>query len=89
MRNDDQLLLVAKKQIEEKLGWGNSVDWTNQDFIELSKKIFDEIEISISHVTLKRVWGKIKYDSLPNNYTLSTLVQFIGYENWRDFSVKN
>ena len=89
MLTDELLLAKAKKLIEDKLGWGDSADWSNQDFIALSKKIQEEINVSVSHVTLKRIWGKVKYESLPNTYTLSTLVQFIGYENWRDFKVKN
>ena len=89
MLTDEVLLSKAKKLIEAKVGWGDSIDWTNQDFLALSKKIQEEIEVSVSHVTLKRIWGKVRYDSLPNTYTLSTLVQFLGYENWRDFKVKN
>ena len=89
MLTDELLLAKAKKLIENKLGWGDSADWSNQDFISLSKKMQEEINVSVSHVTLKRIWGKVKYESLPNTYTLSTLVQFIGYENWRDFKVKN
>jgi hypothetical protein len=89
MLTDEILLSKVKKLIEAKVGWGDSIDWTNQDFLVLSKKIQKEIEVSVSHVTLKRIWGKVRYDSLPNNYTLSTLVQFLGYENWRDFKMKN
>ena len=45
--------------------------------------------VVLSYVTLKRIWGKVKYDSLPNTHTLDTLVQFLGYENWRDFRSQN
>ena len=31
----------------------------------------------------------MKYDSLPNTHTLDTLVQFLGYENWRGFRSQN
>jgi hypothetical protein len=89
MVTEEVLLSKTKKLIEAKLGWGDSRDWTNQDFLALSKKIQDEIQVPVSHVTLKRIWGKVRYDSLPNTFTLSTLVQFIGYENWRDFRAKN
>lgn len=82
------LLTRAKKMVEAKLGWGDSKDWSNQDFLALSKKIQEEINVSVSHVTLKRIWGKVKYDSLPNTYTLNILAQFAGYENWRDFKIK-
>ena len=80
MLTDEALLLKAKRLIEEKVCWGDSDDWANQDFIALRGKIQDEIGISISHVTLKRLWGKVKYDGLPQTYTLNTLVQFIGYK---------
>lgn len=89
MQIDDAMLSKAKKSIEDVTGWGNSDEWTNQDFIALSEKIFQQTKVSISHVTLKRIWGKVKYDSLPNTHTLNTLVQFLGYESWRDFKAKN
>jgi hypothetical protein len=40
-------------------------------------------------VTLKRIWGKVKYDSLPNPHTLDILARFAGYDNWRDLRSKN
>lgn len=89
MLTDEELLFKAKKLVETRVGWGDSDDWANQDFIALSKKIQQETGASVSHVTLKRLWGKVKYDGLPQTYTLNTLAQFIGYESWRDFKVKN
>jgi hypothetical protein len=89
MHTDDSLIRQVKKMFEEKTGWGNCEDWTNQDFLQLSELIRDQTGITISHVTLKRVWGKVKYDSLPNTHTLNTLAQFLGYDNWRDLAAKN
>jgi hypothetical protein len=89
MLTDDALLSKAKQLIEEKIQWGDSSDWTNQDFVALSEKIQEQLNIPLSHVTLKRIWGKVKYESLPNTHTLNTLVQFVGYENWREFKIKN
>ena len=89
MQTDDNLIRLVKTMFEEKTGWGNSDTWTNQDFLQLSELIRDETGITLSHVTLKRVWGKVKYDSLPNTHTLNTLVQYLGYDNWRDFSAKH
>src|ERR1700758_5802049 len=77
------------KLYESKTGWGDSGEWTNQDFVILSEKIQERTGAPLSHVTLKRVWGKVKYDSLPSTHTLDTLVQFLGYENWRDFRSQN
>jgi len=89
MLAEEKLVVKLKKLIEEKLAWGDSKDWTNQDFLELSEKIRDNINESVSHSTLKRIWGKVRNDSLPNMYTLNTLAQFAGYENWRNFKSKN
>jgi hypothetical protein len=77
------------KLYESNTGWGDSDEWTNQDFVTLSEKIQERTGVALSHVTLKRVWGKVKYDSLPTTHTLDTLVQFLGYENWRDFRSQN
>ncbi len=79
----------VKRLFEEKTGWGDSDGWNNQDFLELSVMIFDQTGIALSHVTLKRIWGKVRYESLPRTRTLSTLVQYLGYRNWREFCVKN
>ncbi len=89
MQNEESLIRLAKKMFEEKTGWGDSENWTNQDFLQLSDLIRDQTGVMLSHVTLKRVWGKVKYDSLPNTHTLNTLVQFLGYDTWRDFAAKN
>jgi hypothetical protein len=89
MLNEDALLLKVRKLVESKVGWGSSDEWTNQDFISLSEKIFQQTNVSLSHVTLKRLWGKVKYDSLPNTHTLNTLAKFVGFENWRDFKSKD
>jgi hypothetical protein len=89
MHNDEFFIEKTKKLFEINTGWGDSSEWTNQDFVILSEKIQEHTGISLSHVTLKRVWGKVKYDSLPNTHTLDTLVQFLGYENWRSFKSQN
>ena len=88
MLTDETLIRQVIKLYEEKTGWGDSTQWSNQDFLQLSELIREGTDVTISHVTLKRIWGKVKYESLPNTHTLNTLVQFLGYENWRDFAVK-
>lgn len=89
MHNDEFYIEKAKKLFEINTGWGDSSDWTNQDFVILSEKIQEKTSVALSHVTLKRVWGKVKYDSLPNTHTLDTLVQFLDYESWRAFKSQN
>ena len=82
---EDILLAQCKHLIEAKLNWGDSEGWTNQDFEELSQKIFEATSVTLSPTTLKRIWGKVKYDSAPTITTLNTLAQFIGFEHWRAF----
>ena len=89
MSTDEFLIEKTIELYESNTGWGDSNDWTNQDFVILSEKIQERTGVALSHVTLKRVWGKVKYDSLPNTHTLDTLVQFLGYKNWRDFKSQN
>jgi len=88
MPTDESLIRQVKKRFEEQTGWGDSEKWSNQDFLQLSELIRDKTGVNISHVTLKRIWGKVKYESLPNTHTLNTLVQYLGYDNWREFTVK-
>ena len=89
MHTDEYLIEKTKKLFESNTGWGDSDEWTNQDFVVLSDKIQERTGVALSHVTLKRVWGKVKYDSLPNTHTLDTLVRFLGYESWREFKSQN
>jgi hypothetical protein len=86
---DQGLIRQVKRLFEEKTGWGDSDLWNNQDFLELSGMIFDQTGIALSHVTLKRIWGKVRYECLPHTRTLNTIVQFLGYRSWREFRVKN
>jgi hypothetical protein len=89
MVSEEEMIEKVKGAIEAKLNWGDSSSWSNSDFVTLSEMIKEETKATLSHVTLKRVWGKVKYNSLPNQYTLNTLAQVAGYECWRDFKVKN
>jgi len=86
---DEGLILQVKRLYEQKTGWGDSESWSNEDFLELSEMIFDQTGIALSHVTLKRIWGKVRYESLPRTYTLNTIVRFLGYRSWREFRVRN
>lgn len=82
---DDKTIQSCLRQIERQLGWGSGEEWSTQDFESLSKKIQEATGVTLSVATLKRIWGKIRYDSKPTVTTLNTLAQFIGYENWRTF----
>jgi hypothetical protein len=71
--------------IEERLGWGPSKNWSNYDFSKLSDEVQNRTQVRLSVTTLKRIWGKVKYDSAPTLTTLNTLSQFAGYSDWRSY----
>jgi hypothetical protein len=85
----DLALARCRELIEKKLQWGSSNNWSAQDFDRLSEQIADQTNVTLSATTLKRVWGKVKYDSVPTQTTLNALAQFLGYDNWRLFCVSN
>lgn len=87
MQVDEQAFCHCRKLIEVKLGWGESKGWTNADFETLSEKILTETGVSLSTSTLKRLWGKVSYKSVPQVATLNALSCFIGYESYREFEI--
>ncbi|MBD0260123.1 MAG: hypothetical protein ICV83_30770, partial [Cytophagales bacterium] len=81
---EDQALPRCLKEIEAKVGWGDSGEWSTADFERLGERIAAETGVSLSVTTLKRVWGRVKYASAPTETTLNALAAFAGYENWRE-----
>lgn len=76
-------LAECRRQIEARLNWGDSALWTSRDFEQLSEKIREATDVYLSIATLKRVWGKVKYDSLPATTTMDTLARFAGHDSFR------
>ncbi|QEM09596.1 hypothetical protein [Mucilaginibacter rubeus] len=85
MEKEKQLLLLCRQLIEQMLNWGDSNIWGNDDFEQLSQQIFDKTRVQLSVSTLKRIWGKVRYESFPNAATLNALAGFLDYTSWRDF----
>ena len=88
MDHDTGYLQLCTRLIEEKLNWRPAEEWRNYEFTELSEKILDATSVNLSATTLKRIFGKLKYDSLPSSATLNALAAFLGYESWMDFKSK-
>jgi hypothetical protein len=85
MEKEKQLLLLCCQLIERSLNWGDNSIWSNDDFEQLSKLIFEKTKVRLSISTLKRIWGKVRYDNFPTTATLNALAHFLDYESWRDF----
>ncbi len=86
MQYDKDLLAQCCTLVEKKLGWGDSQRWTNADFELLGEKIRDETGVRLSTSTLKRLWGRVKYDSIPQVTTLNALARFAGYGTFRELA---
>ncbi|SMD32661.1 hypothetical protein SAMN04488029_1011 [Reichenbachiella faecimaris] len=80
--NLQSILNNCKTEIEQKLQWGAAEQWQNQEFEELSQIIFNKTGVNLSHTTLKRVWGKVKYTNQPSISTLDALAKFLDCPNW-------
>src|ERR1700742_1158626 len=89
MEKEKQLLRLCCLHIEQAVQWGDSEAWTNDDFERLGEKIFEKTRVQLSISTLKRIWGKVRYENLPTTATLNALAGFLGYESWREFKQKN
>jgi hypothetical protein len=89
MEIEKELLLKCRQLVEQSLNWGDSASWGNDDFDQLSEKIFEKTKVRLSVSTLKRIWGRVRYESFPTTATLNALVSFVGFENWREFRQKN
>ena len=89
MEKEKQLLQLCCRQIEDTLNWGGGEAWSNDDFEHLSEKIFEKTKVRLSISTLKRIWGKVRYENSPTTATLNALAGFLGFESWREFRQKN
>ncbi|HTI07534.1 MAG TPA: hypothetical protein VL832_03225 [Puia sp.] len=85
MVKKDPFIEKCRQLIEASLHWGDASTWTNEDFDNLSERIFDKTAVRLSVSTLKRIWGKVRYDSSPTSATLNALARFAGYAGWREF----
>ena len=82
----EEEIRVCLQQIESRLNRGAGLTWSNSEFEKLSSEIEDKTGVLLSVTTLKRLWGKVKYDHNPTLTTLNTLARFLDYENWRSFT---
>nr|WP_319997358.1 hypothetical protein [uncultured Draconibacterium sp.] len=85
MIQNKDLLRKCLKEIEIKLNWVDSTQWQQKHFESLSEIIYKKTNVSLSPLTLKRLWGKVKYDSTPSASTLDTLARFLDHDDWIDY----
>lgn len=72
---------IILSEIEVKFGRGGSTKWINRDFEDLSFEIKKQTKVTISALTLKRIFGKIQTpdEYLPQKATLQALENYSGF----------
>ncbi len=88
VEQSNDLLDHCRRLVEHKFDRGEASTWTNYDFEKLSDSIHDRTSVKLSPTTLKRLWGRLKYESAPTLTTLNAVAQFAGFDDWRDFERK-
>src|ERR1700733_13534720 len=89
MQKENPAIDLLCRKIEDSLKWGSGSDWIEQDFESLNDKIYEKTEVRLSVSTLKRIWGRVRYESSPSMVTLNTLAKFLDFDNWREFLQMN
>lgn len=84
-RAETEYIEKCLKLIESQINRGASEQWTSYDFEKLSIEIQTVTGVLLSVTTLKRLWGRLKYTSVPTTTTLNTLANFAGYFDWGEF----
>ena len=85
MMQNELLIKKCLEKVEHNLNWIDSHQWQQKHFETLTELIYDKTKVSLSPLTLKRLWGKVKYESSPSVTTLDALARFLEYDDWIDF----
>lgn len=81
METDKNTLIQGLiKQVEEAL---HRKPTTPKDFELASDTISRQTNVRLSKTTLMRMWGYVKEDVEPREFTLTTLARFCGYASCR------
>ena len=81
----DTHLAALLDTVTDRAGRGPAAEWTVYDFEAVSEDIYTITETRLSVTTLKRVFGRLKYDGNPSTSTLNALAGYAGYLDWRAF----
>lgn len=86
-----QQLDICCQKIAELIGDKQISEWTNGDYINLSRILSKKTRIRLSESTLKRIFGKSKTSEryYPQKATRDALAQFIGYKDWNEFEFRD
>lgn len=77
-----ETLYEITKHCADRFNRGTAEGWKHSDFMDLSRAIFLETQVTISPNTLKRIFGKITVDEdyIPQQATLDALSRYGNYQ---------
>jgi len=76
------------KLVESRFNRGGRQQWTNYDFQKLSDDLLESTGVILSITTLKRIFGKVKYEHAPSTSTLNALAKYAGFNDWGELRMK-
>lgn len=89
---EEVLLKECCRRVVAKFGNPDVDNWKSEDYIALSKSLFESTGISISTDTLKRLFGKKKSAAgeyiTPQIATKNAIAQYVGFESWAAFKIE-
>jgi len=78
-------IFKIKDAVEQKFGL--KINYS-KDCDALSINLFEHTGRQVSSSTLKRFWGIVNSSFNPSTFTLDTLAQYIGLENWNAYCLE-
>jgi len=85
MNQDLKYIEHCKSLIENKVSNVITKPYNRRGFQFLSNDIFDNTNILLHAVTLRRLWENGKKNGIPQLKTLDALSIYLGYKDWYDF----
>ena len=87
MQNEVIYINYWKSKVAAVNGWSDDERINDLDFENLANDIFNKTGVLLSITTLKRIWGKVNYQSKPSASTLNGLAKYVDYDSWREFKM--
>ncbi|NRB50722.1 MAG: hypothetical protein HRU41_23845, partial [Saprospiraceae bacterium] len=74
--------------LEERKSWGPIASWRYTEFRQLSEELTDLTGVSVSYMTLIRIFQKQDFKRSPQLATLDALAKYLDFEDWETFCVQ-
>lgn len=86
--NIRRFLTIYREQLEVKKHWGPIDNWRYTEFRHLSEELTELTGVSVSYMTLIRIFQKQDFKRSPQLATLDALARYLDFEDWDTFCVQ-